>query len=1850
MLPEDLPHGASGYGGSVLTKCVRQVHVLECNFDMSSSEICGGSLSLESVRELLVVNQNTFSGCSTAFTGGALLLNLPSDLGEAKYSPLMHRSIFIMCSTNQKTSNTPSRFSGTKISKAYSQNGEGGAVAIDNATPTKCNLKECMFQKTTSENQGSLSLHGTCCDIVYHVSIIDTIKSLTSCFTLSTQQPTAVCYSSSLRSFSNSLFNYSSKFNEKYWQNEDEECKPDDDILSFGSTTKDFDFETGDVSSILCGSGKYLPCKYLSSLLDILPRVPLKWTFNMKNGKYTEPDKISVNELMIVINGMSPDETIIRTSDQFNMKVKSFITILKGEMRCSCTCFAHRTSGYPVLIRVQQGSSLSLSQTRIVNDELGTNLQYTFPILIVENSKVEAWKISIQDFQLFEHPFVSIVLSTTYPSQITFTNSNFSNITREDSEEEFHFRANNDKPQEHNNGNPSFLELTSSLTEQDLFKTMESEVSFDDCAFEKCGNRNSYSGGVVWFRLMSKHLLHVVNSSFHQCYASEINVTTSQIEKSSLMSCSVPMNCACHPEIPYSQFSSFAVEPVVGCGGVFFLDGTHGNCEFSFKFSDAMFKDCRAASGRDVFLVGNSLQYIEMSQFTFSKTPTNYDYVNSFVVQDQFLWPMGIDYLKIICVKYYYPFFISDQFGSIDWVTCGNQTQPCESLNYIKEKFKRFERRKFFIRVLSSVKHSEPFEISQDLTICDGEENLNKSFINFVNSDKSDSEEAQPYFFKTKKDLSFSFITFRFTEDIDSHIQTVIYALSNYLNLFSCSLSTEPNVKMGCSFLTSESGRVHLQQFFSHSWASATSPLFSCTDSIWQSQLLSVSNINLNGFPLFYFQYSKQSRMNASSAGQYLQNFIIFTECSFSGLISTKSIVTISAANAEQLYPRNSINISLNHHVTASEGDYRHYSKEEQDYKVSLFFVKSNVTDLQTGSDSSCICEVSKELAGQLVTSLNCNNISINQCHSQSKKGGIFSCKLSSCIGSAIFLQAPMLDDVAQPQHFRMEFNQSFEDDYLFRGCNESDSENAKSVDILPFIDVQRYENFFVSSSHPNANGSLLCGKTIDSPCNSFNAALKLASSRQTSLNVIGNVLVDEEIINTGTVIASAKSEYGFNSSLFSKRNCDTSDIAEVQQSTITIANVKTSNGLAVFSSFSFAECRSVTFLIKPSQQLVHDSLFYASNSELNFKACIFTMDGESLCNVCPISSSSSSVSAFGDSKFTASLGTPLRMHLFLVIMGRFLLENTAIRSMQFSASPIACYSSTTFIILMCEFTDITNINTTFFSVSSGMIEIGSDCLIDVEETMFQRVTRLDTEGPSIFDISAEASESARIDSVAFYDCVSATNTNKGSIGKFHKVRVVLMNSVFDEKPSANLHSLKYSFNKANGEIGADEQRNQFLLTSKNSSHFNSSIGFYSSPYSGEDSTVCEWASSLMDFTSSEVQTINVTFVNCRNGALSFKGGTIKLERVIFFNNSDMSSEWASIHRNVLCTGKAEVSLSVPETGDGSSSSPSLWMSEGDCNVTIPSNSPHNETLLFVPVVHSAKYRLLNDGSYEFTVNGTDLCPCQLFFFLSLKLLENNNTKKFSFTYFNSTKAAVAIVPKEDIDDLLRDQSISSLISETMNETSTSAGSSLFSSQSLSQSSSSSLYVPSSHFNSDNHSTLCTKHFLNRLCTVASTVTMPFFTSLCHCLSYFVKRPEVKAVPATPSMLYYPSFTIRIEYPGRPSLPTPPTTQLIDVIHENIAPKPENEPNNEKWIIIGGVCSAVFVIVFASVVITIITKRIRKKKKQILPDEQVPLSINSNTYDSFSQNYISVFALDANTSVSGLLVIPKDEQSPNIEE
>eukprot|EP00770_Monocercomonoides_exilis_P016031 MONOS_15982.1-p1 / transcript=MONOS_15982.1 / gene=MONOS_15982 / organism=Monocercomonoides_exilis_PA203 / gene_product=unspecified product / transcript_product=unspecified product / location=Mono_scaffold01443:1243-8594(-) / protein_length=2335 / sequence_SO=supercontig / SO=protein_coding / is_pseudo=false len=154
---------------------------------------------------------------------------------------------------------------------------------------------------------------------------------------------------------------------------------------------------------------------------------------------------------------------------------------------------------------------------------------------------------------------------------------------------------------------------------------------------------------------------------------------------------------------------------------------------------------------------------------------------------------------------------------------------------------------------------------------------------------------------------------------------------------------------------------------------------------------------------------------------------------------------------------------------------------------------------------------------------------------------------------------------------------------------------------------------------------------------------------------------------------------------------------------------------------------------------------------------------------------------------------------------------------------------------------------------------------------------------------------------------------------------------------------------------------------------------------------ICQWNSSVVDFSSSSVMMKDTTICNSSKGGITVSGGSTMIEKGEFLNNNPSIERYPSMRRNVICSNSASLNMMSLKGGDGVKDDSSMWILNEGClfeGIVSERVSP-----FFFPVLESVEAKEKGE-EMKVVFKGKLLLPCNLSFMVVKQIGEEKQIEK----------------------------------------------------------------------------------------------------------------------------------------------------------------------------------------------------------------------------------------------------------------
>lgn len=524
------------------------------------------------------------------------------------------------------------------------------------------------------------------------------------------------------------------------------------------------------------------------------------------------------------------------------------------------------------------------------------------------------------------------------------------------------------------------------------------------------------------------------------------------------------------------------------------------------------------------------------------------------------------------------------------------------------------------------------------------------------------------------------------------------------------------------------------------------------------------------------------------------------------------------------------------------------------------------------------------------------------------------------CVGKLLFIAAYGLGVVANPMRFRFGWYEEMFDtnsmcgiDMAQAGEQGASSKESAIVNLLDiFAMLSCSDNVYVSMKEKNAVDNSKCGMKVSTPCKT------LAEGARHAINDGYLKLLDDNSIGSEIDITNVKLQaFG----------------TETEFATIAVERLDHSFKPGVIVNTGNSSIYGISFLFTQDSKVPHRSLIYSEGIVLQILSSQFTSNGGPF--------------------------DPFTFSLITCEFGGFDFLDLLVCNLSFQANVMTLSEDNTMSIRSTRFENITITAGTVLVISdkyslphpsNHCLAIVDGCFSNIYKTLV---------GTTCFLYLVETG-TAELSNVKFINCSASNNSFYGSIAYIEAFNAVLNTCLF---------SGAVSLSHENDNMRKGTETNPF------NDQISPTLHKVKEKDAALDIEMCSWSGAGLTIVATIGTLYSCEFCFLSDGALLVGGGRVLMDGNYFHDNGNPKSRFPGIHHNIICFARTSVRMENMEKGDGSLLSPSLWMIEGDCNVTAPTGSPASESLFFIPKLSSAKYSVI-DNEINITFDGMQLFPC----------------------------------------------------------------------------------------------------------------------------------------------------------------------------------------------------------------------------------------------------------------------------------
>ncbi|KAK2953380.1 hypothetical protein BLNAU_11666 [Blattamonas nauphoetae] len=177
-----------------------------------------------------------------------------------------------------------------------------------------------------------------------------------------------------------------------------------------------------------------------------------------------------------------------------------------------------------------------------------------------------------------------------------------------------------------------------------------------------------------------------------------------------------------------------------------------------------------------------------------------------------------------------------------------------------------------------------------------------------------------------------------------------------------------------------------------------------------------------------------------------------------------------------------------------------------------------------------------------------------------------------------------------------------------------------------------------------------------------------------------------------------------------------------------------------------------------------------------------------------------------------------------------------------------------------------------------------------------------------------------------------------------------------------------------------DSQPSSFHLVSSTDSTIvlkDASLHGTTTPSSSSDEDVCTWTTGILILDSCHTTIQSTPLTQLTQGAVNMKNGSLTVISSSFSSNSPKHTSFPSLRRNIHCSEGGVIEIESLNGGDGSSDSPSAWISSDDCTITGKEEVAREP--MFIPSLNTDETSVKQTSDkIGIWLVGTLLIPCGL--------------------------------------------------------------------------------------------------------------------------------------------------------------------------------------------------------------------------------------------------------------------------------
>ncbi|KAH7832613.1 uncharacterized protein MONOS_11537 [Monocercomonoides exilis] len=190
---------------------------------------------------------------------------------------------------------------------------------------------------------------------------------------------------------------------------------------------------------------------------------------------------------------------------------------------------------------------------------------------------------------------------------------------------------------------------------------------------------------------------------------------------------------------------------------------------------------------------------------------------------------------------------------------------------------------------------------------------------------------------------------------------------------------------------------------------------------------------------------------------------------------------------------------------------------------------------------------------------------------------------------------------------------------------------------------------------------------------------------------------------------------------------------------------------------------------------------------------------------------------------------------------------------------------------------------------------------------------------------------------------------------------------------------------------------------------------------------ICKWNGSLVHSANSSLVMKDVIISDASSGGLSVSAGDVTIEKGEFLNNNPFIEKYPSLHRNIICSDSASLTITSLKGGDGVMPNSSLWILNDGCDLR--GIAGERSSPFFIPRLEDVSVNE-NGSNVVVKFRGSLLLPCDLSFRLIFKTgdVELVETYPFEEDSFVAETEVIGRVPSENISKIADETEVSVMI------------------------------------------------------------------------------------------------------------------------------------------------------------------------------------------------------------------------------